>query len=318
MFETMFPVERFVVRVCAVLCLINIVLIAASRVVVDWLIVGGAFALLSMILAGGHVYRHTGRDARIGLALTGAGLFTLASLATGMLSYLLVPFVGDRIDPWLIRVDGQLGFDWPSFVEWMSHHPTVTQALAPVYASSLPQLVLVVLVLGFGGRTALLHRFLLTGMVGALGTILVWAVLPSSGPSAFLELPAGVLERVRLVVEPSYGAELNRLMNDGALSIPPRQVLGLIGFPSFHTVMAFMAVWFIPRRSLLFWPVLVVNVAMAPAILLHGGHHLVDVLGGIAMFFVALHIAVRAADRLERDRRTVPGAAVAVIRAAAE
>jgi hypothetical protein len=263
---------------------------------VDWMILLVALALLAALFVIGHVYRYTGRDERIALTLIGAGLFVLGSIANGMLSYLLVPFVGDRIDPWLIQIDHLLGFDWPSFVEWMSHHPRITQALGPVYASSLPQLVVLILLLGFGGHTERLHRFLLTGVFAALGTIGFWAILPSSGPSAFMDLPQEVLARVSLVVEPTYGAELNRLMTEGLVGIPPPKPLGLVAFPSFHTVMAFMMLWFVPRRSLLFWPIVVSNVAMVPAILVHGGHYLIDVVGGIAMFF----FAVRCADDVAR------------------
>jgi membrane-associated phospholipid phosphatase len=36
--------------------------------------------------------------------------------------------------------------------------------------------------------------------------------------------------------------------------------------------------------------------------LLHGGHYLIDILGGIGMFFVALCVAGDVARRLQRDQ----------------
>jgi hypothetical protein len=299
---TLLPVEKFLIQVSIPLLLADLALIAMSPAIVDWVVLLMALALVTGAFVVGHLYRYTGRDERIGLTLTGAGLFILGSVAGGMLSYLLVPFVGERIDPWLIQIDHLLGFDWPSFVEWMSHHPRATWALGPIYESSLLQLVLLLLVLGFGGHTERLHHFLLTAVFATLGTIGFWAILPSSGPSAFLDLPQGVLERVSLVVEPTYGAELNQLMTRGLVAIPPPKPLGLVAFPSFHTVMALMMLWFMPRRSLLFWPIVVLNLAMIPAILLHGGHYLIDILGGIGMFFVALCVAGDVARRLQRDQ----------------
>jgi hypothetical protein len=300
MLKTLFPAERLLLGVGLAVLVADLALIAMSPAVVNWLLLGFAAALVAITLGGGHWYRYSGRSERIGLALAGAGLFILGSVSTGMFGYLLVPYVGERIDPWLIRVDRMLAFDWPAFVEWMSHHPNTTRALGPVYNSSFPQLILVILYLGFRGQSDALHRFLLTGVIGVLGTIGFWAVLPSSGPSAYLDLPDGVLERVRLVVEPAYGAELNRLMTEGLVIIPPPQPLGLVGFPSFHTVMALMVLWFFPRASLLFWPIAALNVAMLPAILLHGGHHLVDLLGGIVMFFIALRYATKAAEYVDK------------------
>jgi hypothetical protein len=293
------PIEWFLLRLCAALAVINGALLAAMSVEVDWPGYVAPFVVAIATLAGGLAYRRSGRSERIGLALIATGLFILFTLVASVFNYLLIPYVGLRIDPWLIEVDHLIGFEWRVFVERMSFLPILTAVLGVVYATSLPQLALLVLVLGFGGHRNALHRFLLTGVFGALGAILFWSVFPTSGPSAFVHLPPEVLQRVWLIVEPSYGVELNELMAHGPTRLSPSQTLGLIGLPSYHTVMALMSVWFIPRMPWLFWPVFALNVAMLPAIVLHGGHHLVDVFGGFAMFFLALRLADWTAQRLE-------------------
>jgi hypothetical protein len=295
------PVERFLLRACIAIAAIDATLIVRSGVLVEWTSYGFLCAIGLTTIAIGAAYRRTGRSDRIASALLATGILVLFTNVASVLNYLLIPFAGARVDTHLIELDAYLGFEWRAFVERMSFHPTATAALGVIYASSLPQLAILVLVLGFGGYRSALHRFLLTGVFGALGAMLIWSVMPTSGPSAFVELPRDVLQRVWLVVEPSYGAELNRLMNDGPLHLSPKDTLGLIGFPSYHTVMALMSAWFIPRTSRLFWPIVLLNLAMLPAIVLHGGHHLVDVIAGSAMFLGALKLAGTVADRLERQ-----------------
>ncbi|GGB58668.1 hypothetical protein GCM10011316_33420 [Roseibium aquae] len=65
-----------------------------------------------------------------------------------------------------------------------------------------------------------------------------------------------------------------------------------------HAVMAFMATWYAVHLRFVFYPLIVVNTLMMPATLLHGGHHLVDLFGGVAVFA----IGVFAARRIVGDR----------------
>ena len=90
-----------------------------------------------------------------------------------------------------------------------------------------------------------------------------------------------------IAVGPAYGSELVRLSQEGVDALSPRNILGLIGFPSFHTVMACMSVIFLARVRCLAIPAVLLNLLMMPAILVQGGHHLMDVFGGFAVFFLA-------------------------------
>ena len=46
-------------------------------------------------------------------------------------------------------------------------------------------------------------------------------------------------------------------------------------------------------RTLLFIPALLFNMAMLVATLVHGGHHLIDVIGGLAVFALGVWLAHR-------------------------
>jgi hypothetical protein len=204
---------------------------------------------------------------------------------------MLLPVHFPVIDSDLVRIDAMMGYHWPAIVEWVSHWPIFGKLLQVVYFSSLPQLVLVILVLGFSGRTRDLQHFLLTGLVGATLCIIFWSFFPSFGASSVYALPAFVLEIMPVAAGPEYGAQILHLAREGVFEISPKNVLGLIGFPSFHTIMACMSVVFLFRFRWLFPPALLLNVTMIPAILVHGGHHLSDFLGGLAVFALAYALA---------------------------
>lgn len=297
---TLFPAERLLLAICAGIACVDVVLVAASSADLRWLQISLMALTIVLPLGIGQVYRRLGRSDRIGLATTGAGLFGLMFASIGTLNYMIVPMLGERIDPWLFALDERLGYNWLAFVTWMSFHPKLTNVLGIIYMSSLAQMAAMIVLLGFMHRVTDMHRFLLTGMWASIGTIAVWSIAPSSGPSAYVQIPPEVLDRVKLVVESSYGDMLNRFMTSGPSQIPPIEQLGLIGFPSFHTVMAMLALWFVPRTLVVFLPMLLLNIAMVPAILLHGGHHLVDVLGGVVTFFVALAATRSTMRRLSR------------------
>ncbi|WP_438748746.1 phosphatase PAP2 family protein [Pararhizobium sp. O133] len=281
------PAERSILMIIATLMVLGCILIVTKGVGVDIAGYAGLLAIGVSALALGQYYRRFRPDARISATLTATGLFLVFSMAGSIFNYMLLPVRFPPIDATLSRIDAALGFDWPSFVIWISGYPLFGDLLRVVYFSSLPQLVLVILILGFFVDIPTLHRFLLTGIFGALLSILCWSLFPSFGASSVHSLPQAVLNTMPIAVGPAYGAELVRLGQEGVNYLTPRNVLGLIGFPSFHTVMACMSVCFVTRLRLVFWPLLAVNLVMVPAILVQGGHHLSDVLGGVAIFCLA-------------------------------
>ncbi|HRP79704.1 MAG TPA: phosphatase PAP2 family protein [Aquamicrobium sp.] len=301
----LYPGERIVAGVIVLLFVADGLLILRTPATLDW---GGYAFSLAVGFAGcalGLAYRHSRRSEEIALATLAAGLFVLFTIVGSLFNHLLLPVGESRLDAALASIDGWLGYSWPDLVAATAGFPAFGALLRLVYLSSLPQLVVVILVLGLSGRRAPLHRFLVTGVFGALISVGVWSAMPSFGPAVYHPVAAETVEALAMVVGPAYGAELSRLAVEGPTLLSPKDALGLIAFPSFHTVMACMAVWFTRPFPRLFPAFLVVNLLMVPAILVHGGHHLMDVFGGVAVFALAL----AAAGRLLRAR-PAPGAPV--------
>lgn len=118
-----------------------------------------------------------------------------------------------------------------------------------VYATSLPQLLLIVIMLGFTGKDRMLHHFL-HGVPALSPASFFGYFFQLTARKAYLDLPQWVTETIPMAVDPAYGQELMRLGQEGVSYLTPKNVLGLIGFPSFHIFMAAMSVRFVPRHWL--------------------------------------------------------------------
>lgn len=241
------------------------------------------YLLAAVMLGIAAAYRRRRRAPRISLTLTSCALFVLFTNGGAVLNYMLIPRGATPIDPLLIRADAALGFDWASFARWVSGLNGAGAALSYVYQSSLFQLAGLILLLGFGGHRVALHRFMLVGMLGSLASIAIWSLAPSIGPGAMLD--SAVELRLHRVLAADYTRQMFALLRDGPRVVSANALLGLISFPSMHTVMAAMAVAY-SRRTFAFWPLALLNALMLPAILIHGEHHLIDVVGGLALFVV--------------------------------
>ncbi|QGN55965.1 phosphatase PAP2 family protein [Novosphingobium sp. Gsoil 351] len=268
-----------------------IVLAQARGVYLDYVSFAPHYLVAAALIGLATTYRRLGRAPQISMTLMSCAIFVLFTNGGAVLNYLMIHPGSATIDPLLIRADAKIGFDWGAFAAAVSRLGWAANALGWVYKSSLIQLAAMILILGFSGRQVALHRFVLTGVLCSCFSIMIWSLAPSFGPSLYATLSPAVESRLGRVVDPVYTAQLRALLHDGVRTIDANSLIGLIAFPSMHTVMAAMAVWY-ARRTAIFWPLAILNLAMIPAILVHGGHHLVDVLGGLALFaMVAWRVA---------------------------
>lgn len=292
------PVERFVASIIAALFVIDIALVGFRDIQIDVLGYCLSIGIGSGLVFLGHIYRAIKREEKMAAALIAAGLFILFSICGSIFNYMFLPVRFPLIDEMLMRIDGWIGYDWARSVTWVASYPFVGTLLFFVYATSLPQLLFIIIVLGFTGKIRQLHQFLLTGVLGALISITFWIFFPTYSPSAFQELPAWVPQAMPLALGPEYGRELVRLGHEGVRYLTPRNVEGLIGFPSFHIFMAAMSVYFVPRYRAVILVIVTLNLLMLRAVLIQGAHHLSDVFGGVLLFAIVCPLSIRLANML--------------------
>lgn len=286
------PAERFILTIVLASGVLAVLFALALQRSVNWppFLVGYA-ASLGLLAVGAYI-RGAKTAPRIALGVIGAATFAGFTAASSVLIYALLPLPNPMVDAQLTRIGHAMGYDWQALVLAMTAWPGATRALGFVYQSALPQILLTICTLAFYGRAATLHRFLLVGMLTLAMCVAIWWAWPSVGYVGTLPLSDTQMAAAGLIYPQDYGAYLTRLLQDGPGRITPEVVTGVVGFPSYHTVMACMVVWYL-RRTVLFLLALIVNLGMLFATLVHGGHHLADVLGGIAIFALGVWIANR-------------------------
>jgi hypothetical protein len=271
------------------LAVLDVTIIFIRGIGVDWLAYLSAFSIALGLILLGAFYRYYRKDEKLAAPIIGTGLFIAFTLVASVFNYLLMPVAFPLIDEWLLALDASFGYSWRTTVEWAATYPRLSLVLRHIYFSSLPQLIVVVLVLGFSGRHQALGEFLTVGIYGVMMCMAIWFFVPSLGPTTLLNVSDHVVDAASLGVTPSYGAELLRLAAHGESYLTPSKVLGLIAFPSFHMVMALMAVYYLWRVPYVRWVALGINLLMVPAILIHGGHFAVDLVAGLVVFLITVH-----------------------------
>ena len=257
----------------------------------------GLLALLSLALAAGGVfYDRIRKDAQLAAMLLGTSFLIGMSAAFSVLNYLLLTVAGARIDAPLASLDRAIGIDWPALMAFVAQYPVTNFVLQLVYISVLPQIALLVVALGFRGKPEQIYTLCLSVAAGAAISIAIWTVAPSFGALSVYDLPPAVASHLVLALDGHYARELVHLLANGPGRISPSAAQGLIGFPSYHAVLAMLVVWHARELPVLRWVALALNAVVLIATPIQGGHHVVDVLAGFGVAALAIwaaHFALR-------------------------
>jgi len=280
--------ERIILAAIGAVFVLNALLMLFRGGAIDT----GAYATLFAIALGvgavGQFYRQSGRSEAAASALTCTAFMILFSNAALVLNFLLLPLSRPSIDPLLMQIDGWLGYSWPAAVAFAADHPLINAVAKYAYMSTMPQITLLILVLGFAGRKKWLHLLLLSIVFTTIALVAFWALFPSHGPTAFQTLPTDVLATAKPLVASTYGREMLVMAVEGKDVVTPGDVEGLIAFPSYHTTLAFICMFCALGMRPLFPFFLLLNLAILPGTLFHGGHHLVDLPAGFVLFVLGI------------------------------
>lgn len=276
-------------------------------------------AITGLLWAGGYFYGAWRPAPRISAMLFGTGFLVGFTAGASVLNAMLLTVAGPRIDAMLARTDVALGFDWPAMMRAMADHPGLLKLLYLAYGILLPEIALAVVVLGLLGRIVSLYRFVLAVAIGALICFFVWTLFPSFGAMSIYHFDPALAARLGVPVDGAYGDALIQMLRDGPGRIAPDNVKGLIGFPSYHAVLALLLIWHLRHVRGLRWPVLAVNALVIFATPIEGGHHWVDVFAAVPIAALSVLLAGRIFHGIAqregsgvlvspREKRTAPAA----------
>lgn len=264
---------------------------------VDWMTLAPVY-LMAAILAGvGVAYRLLGRDEGIAATVFVVAQVVVYSNVAVLDNYLGLELRRPLNDAFLAQIDKAMGVDWWAYVCWVKSNPVIGRILTVAYLSSLPQVAVAIIILGFTKRFERLDRFSLAFMFSSALTIAIWTAFPSFGA-----LP---LHYAQGLADPTFELAMSKHEALKLLSLHagPTPILrledltGLIGCPSFHTALAILvvyALWDAPYAGKIALGLNVIVLASIPA---DGGHHFADVGIGAAVTVLSLYLANAAMQR---------------------
>jgi hypothetical protein len=299
------PAERIMLGVTAALAIVDLVVIVSRGYQADWSAYAAILLFGSVLIGAGGFYRSSARSEEIASALIGTGCYVNFSALAAAFNYVLLPIWRTPIDPALAAIDASLGFHWPDMLSLAASSPLLVEATRYAYMSSIFQFAFIVMLLGLGGRTRDLQQFMLATTLTCLMTLAFWALFPSLGTTSIYNIPAEIEQQVRPILGSRYGEKMLALAASGPTLITPKDVTGLISAPSFHTVMALLALYAVRNIPWVFWPLFPVNMLVLAGTVIHGAHHLTDVAGGVLVTVAGL-VAARRLSQVPDQRAIVP------------
>lgn len=207
-------------------------------------------------------------------------LLVAFSNVTAILQYLLIALAPPLIDQDLAELDARMGFHWPLVYEWVRSRPPITRLLHLAYLSGMVQLVTIPVVIGLKGKTGYLRELVSLIMLSSILTILIAGVYPAGEAYSFYGLAS-----------PSELHTISHfeMLRNGSLRVfRPGEMQGLVSIPSFHTIMALLFIQSMRWTRCGFWLVFLLNALMILSTITEGGHYLIDIFGGIALWAVSV------------------------------
>lgn len=290
------PAELFMLMVTGVAFSINVIVTLLRDIQFD------AFGYLTLALiaaammGAGFYYRLADRSERIASSMICTGIFILFTANISFFNYLMLPLTTGPYDIYLTKIDAFFGYHWPSVMGFAAEHPVMSDILKYAYMTTMPQMAILIVVLGLTGRAYDMHLLMTSVTITATLSVCFWGVFPTLGAKSLYDLSPEVWAAVAPMVDLEYTQYLKDVAANGPGWISPSEARGLIAFPSFHAVLAFTAMYAARNVKYLAPIFLVVNILILPATFIHGGHHMVDLPAGFVMFAIGTYLALKMVD----------------------
>lgn len=285
---------RMLLAIVAILVAIEAIWLSSVHFLIDWIAYGRFAAVAIAFAAGGLFYAKIRNDERLSTMLFGTAFLVAFSNLSSVLNYFLLTVARSRIDEALARIDQSLGVNWPMMIAWAANHPRLNIALYLTYNIVLPEIALLIVLLGWRSPLNKIYSFCFAIVFATIIAVGFWTIFPSFGAIAAYPLDPKLVAHVRLSLDPTYAKELLELLANGPGLISPSELKGLIGFPSFHAVLALLVAWYAKDIKYVRWPVFAINAVVLISTPIQGGHHVIDVVAG----FGVATISILAAEKL--------------------
>lgn len=238
-------------------------------------------------------YRVWRREPRLVDALDLVGQM-VAFMSVGVLfSYLVVTPGLPMRDAALDAVDRSLGLDWLGYLRWLDGYPWLARVLSFAYASFMPQILILLIVMPFAGQGQAGRTMVLAMIIAGVVTIAISGLLPALSTFAHYRVNLADYAHVRPAAAFIHMPDLLAAHSGQRLHLNLAGAQGIITFPSYHAALGLLALLGAWSNRWLRWPFFTINALMIVATPIDGGHYFADVLGGLTIATVSYFAARR-------------------------
>ncbi|PKP87500.1 MAG: hypothetical protein CVT78_10440 [Alphaproteobacteria bacterium HGW-Alphaproteobacteria-17] len=219
----------------------------------------------------------------------------LGSLFGAATGYLVYSAGADfpLIDAELYSVDRTLGFDWYAMLRWFADYPLLVKLTRVAYDQAGTQIAFIFLTLILVRQHDRLMKLVTAQFLALLIVHVIAIFLPAIGAYGYLGLSSADHPGMALTSEGHTVAQVMQLRSGELFDLSTARMMGLITFPSFHTVLALQSAWAFWQVRVLRWPAAAFNFLVWVGTLLHGSHHLTDTIAGAAVAIFGIYAAHR-------------------------
>jgi membrane-associated phospholipid phosphatase len=244
-----------------------------------------------IFLAVSFFYRHIRRDQTIALCTEGFAQLILVLSLGCMLSYPIATIGMPYRDSILNAADLWMGLDWRAYLNLFDSSPLLGDLSYFAYGSILLQIVVLMTALAVTSRFARIQQYILASALALAVTLVIFIVVPAGGIYSFLNVRPSEFGNLAPVLTTEQIVYLDALRSGQTTTI--NELIGLITFPSFHTVWAILFMWgFFPVRRLRSGAFLL-NLFMIASTPVQGAHYFIDLIGGAIVAVLSISAAVR-------------------------
>lgn len=289
-----YPAEKLILAISFVILLINLGIHWAKGIQASVEHYALPYASALFLLLIGQLLRRWSQTQSLALFVQAFSLVFFVSPQAANLIFLVLPLNHMApVDGTLVWLDSLLWSSWPAWCAWLANNPELDAIVRPVYFWTVPSVLACFFFLAMAFDIRNLQRVQLSLVLGLFLTIACWTAFPSAGASAYWQLDPAINAVLKPVVDSEHGATIVRLMNEGVPVLGVMDMRGMIGFPSYHatigTLLAF-GLWPYRVSRLLIVPLVPI---LTIGIITHGGHSLMDFIGGFIVALVAWFASIR-------------------------
>lgn len=260
-------------------------------------------------LLGAERYLIKRKSLRTAKVMFSFSIVLLAGWIAAIIHFSAMSLKTPEIDATLYAWDRALGLDWMALFNWLEERPVLDRILGIAYASLLPQIIAVIIMLSKPGRESDLDEFLKLYVATLLFSSVIGALFPAHAMCRWSGMEAAATQEIMSRAACAFLPVYDGLRNGTLTEIDIAHLDGLVTFPSFHTTAAILLAWAFRRIPMAAPFFVALNLLMIGGTPTFGGHYFVDIIAGGLIAFVAI-----AASRMlsQQDRSFFNQAAASI------